>query len=600
MKNIPLAVLYAYDDALRETANAEGRNYWYAYIKEILSRIGVSARPIPLASCADMRKLSRAAVLFLGDFGASALPEIASEVLERWVESGGVLIGFATEGLDSLFGVASREVLPQTPDPFSISGYFRLEASDLTRDCRAPVEPEQKLIILSPIRRLHSTGAAELARLFTCPRSFSAGGADARDSNSPAITWRKVGRGHAFYFAFNVAQTMWVLHQGRPVDRDYDGDGYLRFSDACVLAENSLRVPYADALHFLLSNMIGRRPVPMVHQIPPREGRLSPALFYFGGDDECEPGNQVPASDFMASRGLPYHMNLMILNGKFAVTPEERAHIEANGHELAIHYNFMDGFQHPSGFTREDVLAQHSLFRQEFGRDSVCGVNHWCRWCGWAEPARWMAEAGSLADNSAPNWTSPPLNPVNTIGFCFGSAFPRWFWDDAAHGNRRINLLELPWAAYEAGYEGESVCPEKIREGVELAVRYRLPFNFFWHPVYIAKFPACRQAIDEFVRLVGEMPAPPVLMGPDALYRWWNERSHCAIEKAVESEGKIAFEATCGYAGGYVVKAPVGGRPAQACAVDGEERGVENAYEFGQYWAFIALEAGRHSVELTL
>jgi len=99
-----------------------------------------------------------------------------------------------------------------------------------------------------------------------------------------------------------------------------------------------------------------------------------------------------------------------------------------------VHFNFVTGYQHPCGFTREELLAQAALFRQRFGRDSVCGVNHSVRWVGWAEPGRWMREAGCKADNSFFGWTSPPTNPVNTIGFVHGSAFPRHLWDDAAHG----------------------------------------------------------------------------------------------------------------------------------------------------------------------
>jgi len=50
---------------------------------------------------------------------------------------------------------------------------------------------------------------------------------------------------------------------------------------------------------------------------------------------------QVSASDFMKSRGLPYHINLMPLNGRFAISRAEFRHMRANGHELSLHYNFM-------------------------------------------------------------------------------------------------------------------------------------------------------------------------------------------------------------------------------------------------------------------
>ena len=595
-----LTVGYALDRGLQEAANAEDENYWYAYVEEILSRLGVCARCIDLAACADSEALAEVGVLVLGDFPASSLPAGSGRTLTEWVAAGGVLIGFATAGLDDLFGVEPDEGIAQDGGPFSISGYLELGRSPITQDCRAEIAPEQRLIIISPIRVLRGAGSDELARLFLCDPDDHCDGARARDAQSPAIVHRTLEAGHAFYFAFNVCQTMWAIQQGRPVDADHDGDGYLRISDACAIGANSRAVPYTDALHFLLANMIGRRSVPMIHQVPPRDGRVAPALLYFGGDDEAVPGNQVPASDFMAQRGLPYHINAMFREGSFAISPEEEAHIEANGHEIALHYNFMDGFDHPCGFTREDVAHQAQLFRERFGRDSVCSVPHCCRWTGWAEPARWMRECGGRANNCYIGWTSPPSNPVNTLGFAFGSAFPRYFWDDAEHGNARIDFLELPIPAYEVGYQQEEFFPEKIRAALDLAVRYRLTFNFFYHPVYIAQYPACRKAIDELVRLMEEMETPPVLMGPDEVWRWWDARSKASIVNAQETGDRVRLEAECEYDRGFVVKIPTGDAPAGACVVDGLSAPFESAHEFGQHWAFVPLAQGQHVLEVKL
>lgn len=595
-----LAVCYAFDRSLQRAENAEGRNYWHAYVEEILSRLGVCAHPVPLAACAEPSALTEAGVLVLGDFPASALPAGAARAMAEWVAAGGVLIGFATLGLDDLFGVAGAGEVPQSRGPFSINGYFELGRSAVTEDCRAAMAPEQKLLIISPIRLVRSTGSEELARLSLCDPASPDTGDRARDSGLPAIVHRRLGAGHAFYFAFNVAQTLWAIQQGRPVDADYDGDGYLRASDACVLGHNSLEVPYADALHFLLANMVGRRPVPMIHQVPPRDGRVAPALLAFGGDDEGEPRNQVIASDFMAARGLPYHINVMPSKGRFALSPQEAAHVEANGHEVALHYNFIDDFPHPCGFTREDVESQARLFRQTFGRDSVCTVMHWCRWTGWAEPAHWMRDCGGLGDNSYVHWTSPPLNPVGLIGFAFGSAFPRHFWDDAAQGNARLDFIEVPIVAYEVGYLESESRPEQIQQCLALAVQYHLTFDFFWHPVYVARYPACQQAVNELVRLMGAMPVPPVLMGLDEVCRWWTARSLASIRNARLNDGRVSLEAECSYRGGFVVKLATGNAPVSSCQVDGSPAPFETAREFGQHWAFVPLGPGRHTITLTL
>ena len=597
----PLTVRYAYDSDLQTTANARGDNYWYAYVAEILSRLGVCAKRAELAACADPATLRDTAVLLLGDFASEHLPDGMAAAVETWLADGGVLIGFATRGLDNVFGIAGEHDIAQSPDPFSIGGYFDLCADAVTTGCRADIEPDQKLIAISPLRVVRLQDATTLARLFLPDPCRPANGALATDLNRPAITHRKAGAGHAFYFAFNVAQTMWGLQQGRPVDADHDGDGYLRVSDACVIGENSRAVPYADALHFLLGNMIGRRPVPMIHQIPPRDGQIAPALFFFGGDDEGVPNNQLFASDFMAARGLPYHINAMPrADGTFAFDEEEQRRIEANGHEIALHYDFISAFQHPTGFTSEDIERQAALFRERFGHDSVCSVTHWCRWSGWAEPARWRAACGERADNSYICWTSPPLNPVNRIGFSFGSAFPRYFWDDAAHGNARIEFMELPIVGYEIGYEEQEPCFGKIHEALNLACRYHLTFNLFWHPVRIEQFEGCRLAVDEFVRLVGEMPNAPVLMGCDQLCDWWSARDQAVVEGATSDGRTLRFEAECDFADGVVVKVPTGDSPATAGSLDGVAAALKVGCEFGQHWAFVPLTTGRHTVVLEL
>ncbi len=596
----PLTVRYAFDPRLQAAANAAGRNYWYAYAAEILDRLGVCAGPFPAEDCADPGRLGQVGVLVLGDFPGGTLPAGAAEALAAWVRNGGVLIGFATEGLDGLFGVAGVGSIPQDSHPFAITAYVEFLPRPVTADCRAPIEPGQKLIVISPVREVRLAGAEEAARLWRCGPGCPGDGRRATDSGLSAITCRRLGRGHAFYFAFDLCQTMWALQQGRPIDRDYDGDGYLRVSDACVIGDNSRAVPYADAFHFLLAGMIGRRPVPALYPAPALGGRVPPGLLFFGGDDEGDPGNQVAASDFMASRGLPYHVNLMPREGRFAIDRAEQSRIEANGHEIALHYNFMDGFRHPGGFTREDVLAQARLFRDAFGKDSLCSVAHWCRWVGWAEPARWMAEAGGIAENHRIHWTSPPLNPVNCVGFAFGSAFPRRYWDDAAHGNERLPFLSLPIVAYEVGYEGDKVCPETMRAAFDLAMRYHLTLNYFYHPVYIARYPACREAIDLLCGLAKALPVPPALMGPDRLARWWFARSAGALTGAALEGDTVTFAAECAWEDGFVVRVPTGGAPARWCRVDGVSAEFLDCFEFGQHWAHVALPPGRHDVTLRL
>ena len=41
-----LKTAYALDDAARQEANHAGRNYWWAYIEDILERLGLTAESV--------------------------------------------------------------------------------------------------------------------------------------------------------------------------------------------------------------------------------------------------------------------------------------------------------------------------------------------------------------------------------------------------------------------------------------------------------------------------------------------------------------------------------------------------------------------------
>src|SRR5437763_11702405 len=99
-----LAAAYVFEPALHRQAHEAGCNYWYRYVDELCDRLGLSVRRItPNEVTRDA--LADLGVLLLGDFPAGVLDAAASAALEQWVYDGGVLIGFGTQDLDSLFGV---------------------------------------------------------------------------------------------------------------------------------------------------------------------------------------------------------------------------------------------------------------------------------------------------------------------------------------------------------------------------------------------------------------------------------------------------------------------------------------------------------------
>jgi hypothetical protein len=581
---------YLYDPDSHAAANARGENYWFAYAEEIFRQLGVDARAVDVRKGSDLSEaLVDLRVLVVGD-SHSAETSGAADQIARWVEDGGTLIGFAAEGLDEVFGNGFHSVTPQRDGGFAMTALMRLQPHALTTAVYSPFFVDQPLPVLGPVRKVVAAGSEPLAILLSLREA---------ETVFPAVTHRQVGAGHAFYFAFDLAQTMWVLHKGRPIDGDYDLDGYLRLSDAMVTGGLRQDVPYADEMLFLLQNMMHGAGVPLVHQVPPLEGEVADLAVFFGGDDEgLTDGSQVLASDFMKSRGLPYHINIMPdAAGKFGLTVEEFRHIVANGHEPSLHYNFIDGFDHPTGFTQEDVQRQHDWFVQTFGHEPVASVNHWCRWTGWAEPAKWLAAAGGRADNSLIGVSSPPLNPVNNIGFAFGTAFPHYYYDDWRGENKWIDFLSEPIMCYEVGYFGNDVDPDKTHLAVDLAAYYHFTADFFHHPIYFAAAEGCAKAVDELLRYVGERKLRVVFMGCDGLWAWWDARRRSSVDVLSMRENETRFTARCEYADGMVVKVPAPGQVAEV-TIGGSTVAADVEEHFGHRYVMVVCPEGESEVRV--
>lgn len=584
-----LAAAYLYDEDLHAAANARDENHWDTYIPEIAEQMGLPVERVAPTDLASAASLARYSALLLGRL-APAHAAAGGANLRRWVEAGGLLIGFGTEGLDDLFGVRQRATLAQPSGPFSIGGLMRPQPHPLTAGIESTYWPDQPLLIFSPARVVDATDAETVAALLS-PEGSEPDGA--------AMSARSVGRGLAFYAAFSLPQTMWVLHKGRPITGDNDGDGYWRVGELIPIGRHHQEVQYADELLYVLQNVISRTGQPLIHQLPPKDDGVPDLLCFWGGDDEAATnGLQRVASDFMKEVGLPYHNNAMPVGGAFGLSVADAKHIIANGHEVSLHYNFRDGFAHPGGYTRDDIFSQFDGFRRTYGFEPVCTVNHCGHWTGWVEPAEWMHEAGGRADNSFIHQQYPPMNAVNAVGFSFGTAYPHYFYRDHRGSNSRFDFLEQPIVSYEVGYTPDGTDFPKLHKILDHAARFHLTLNTFYHPVYIAEWPTCRLAIKETVRYLDERQVDAVHLGNDALWRWWDGRHRSTLEDVQHDGKKLSMRVHAASPDGLIVKAPLGDGEAAVVTVDGRPTTCVCREEFGQNWAFVVVPAGAHRVSI--
>ncbi len=584
---------YIYDPDLRIEANKQGKNYWYEYIKEINEQLGLRAKEISSKYLEDKELLNGIGILFIGELPSSRVTKLVKSNLDEWVKNGGILIGFKTYGLDSIFGNLYDKELIQEESDFSISGYFSLNSDMLTTGIHSYLHPKQNLIIFSDIRCIKPVNSREIAKLYD---------KDHKDIGYSAITGKKYGDGYAYYFAFNVPQTIWVLHQGIPITYDRDGDGYFRTGDLIAIGQNEREVLYADEILFLIQNMIAHKPQPLIYQMPPKDDQVPDAMFFWGGDDEAAKGTQVWASNWMRERGLPYHINIMQnAKGEFTMTKEDVSAIKDNGHEPSLHFNFIDNFS-PLAFTEVDIKKQVNDFYNAYGFYPICTVNHWCRWTGWADTARWMKNAGIKADNSFIHHPLPPLNPVNKLGFVFGTCFPFHFYDDYEHHNEKIDFLEEPITAYEIGYSATDVIDfDIIHRSIDFAVYYHLVMDMFYHPINIYNHQACRSAIEEILRYIKNKGIVAVHRGNDGVWAWWQKRSQSNVSDIIIDEnGSISFNVDCRYEEGMIVKVPLDSddlRVIPTC--DGKITGFKIRKDFGKIWLFIIVPMGEHIISIS-
>ncbi|MFC1713402.1 hypothetical protein ACFL6S_07035, partial [Candidatus Poribacteria bacterium] len=233
----------------------------------------------------------------------------------------------------------------------------------------------------------------------------------------------------------------------------------------------------------------------------------------------------------------------------------------------------------------------------------ICTVNHWCRWTGWADAARWMCAAGGKADNSFIHHRLPPLNPSNRLGFVFGTCFPFYFYDDYSAENKKIDFLEEPITAYEVGYSASDVTDfDIIHKSIDMAVKYHLVMDMFYHPINVYNHPACRAAIEEVLRYIDSKGIVAVHSGNDGLWEWWDKRSRSQISDVALHNGAtgqtgINFTASCECEDGMIVKVPIGSAELSVPPVcDDQSADYRIRKDFGRNWLYIIVPEGTHRI----
>ena len=590
MKNC-MPVVCVLDENIKIQRHECNANYWDLYVEEIMDEIGITA-DIIYGEKELLSSLKQRNCILCTDMEFSTTAEIE---ISKWVEAGGILIGFKTKGLDELFGVKGISELKQADDEFTINGYISITEFGKRY---LPIKEAYAftLPVISDIRKISAANTEVIGEMLNPTSHFLFGGS----SSYSAISVRALGKGFCNYFAYNFSQTICVIHQGRPVDRDWDNDGMYRSGDGIALTSaHDLSLPYADYHLNILQEMMDAACIPSKHYLPPKNNEISDLLLHYGGDDEADPSNvQTVAMNWMKSRNLPYHFNIMPkkeLSG-FEVSKALYKEIQDNGQECSIHFNFVKVREF---YTQKELNEQLDLYEEYFGETPVVSVNHCMMHTGWTEQARWASARGIKGDQGrAHTRLMPDGNPINVLGVAFGTTYPHFVYDDYEHENKRLPYVYIPVVFYEARVrlkEDHEKDVDRMRTILQRAIDNAWTMAMFFHPVYIARYPECNEAIDQILKFIEDTKCRAIHMGTDAICNWWFSRSESKVFVEEQNTSQLKLKVVAQGDDGLILRVPKCGGYT-SCFVDGMITAFEMRTVSGRDCLLAVVPRGEHEV----
>jgi len=436
------------------------------YVEEVLSHAGLFSSPIAREELAGVSE-DYGIILLTGEL---RLNETEREALANFVTGGGALIAIgATSGLEQLFGVEPQQGLGE--------GYIQI---------RRKKHP----ITMGLESSLHTFGGMGVRATDGIPL------ARMRDSlyrptHHDAIVERRVGKGLTLFIAPDLFASIVRIQQGIYIDQDgicaSDGsapinDGILKCEDGMTLnfeldrtlVDGKNRVfyhPIADELRELVIKSVlyaaqrRRLPLAMLWYYP----RNLPALGHISHDTD---GNK---SDLAWSL-LKVVGDIGIKTTWCIIEPGYLAElykaIKADGHEIALHYDALNGRPRTS-WGEHQLHGQNDWLTRAANVQLVSNKNHYTRWEGRLDFFRWCAAVGLQCDQSK----GPSKR--GTIGYPFGGSHP-WFPLDS--DGSFINCLELNLQTQDL----VNFCPDYFgRYWVEQAASHHGIAHLLFHPAHI-------------------------------------------------------------------------------------------------------------------
>ncbi|MDF2725594.1 MAG: glycoside hydrolase/deacetylase, partial [Paenibacillus sp.] len=379
------------------------------------------------------------------------------------------------------------------------------------------------------------------------------------DTGSPAFVTRKVGRGAAAMFGFDMMKTCCLIQQGLPVIRDgipaADGsaaidDGILKTDDGSVLdMELDRHRLTEDGVPFFLHPTVDEMRIVLVRAIYDLHESVGvpggqvwfwpeglPAIGHISHDTD---GHIGPLAEAMLDRLREADIRSTwchIMPG-YPQSIYEKA--QEDGHEMAFHYNALGTEMPESRWSEQDARFQLDMLRAKLpGVPILTNKNHFLRWEGDVQFYRWCERSGIVVEQSKGG------TKQGNKGFLFGTCHPYRPMDTAEARNRLFPLVSLPTLAWDPPIPARAT-EEEARALLRRCLDVYGVAHFLFHPGAIHQGQAGHTPGDVLVRLCEYgRECGMAWWTAQEIWEWLQARRGVQLHTASRADGSLTLTVT--------------------------------------------------------
>lgn len=317
----------------------------------------------------------------------------------------------------------------------------------------------------------------------------------------PAITVGKHGLGTWAVFAYDLAESTVLLHQGRPdqastgSNPDLDGDRMFKPNDLFVgyLDPALCPLPQADLQQDLLVRIIQwmtavSQPLPRLWHFP----EAAHAMAFINGDGDGMAREDLMNTIATADRfGIPYTTYLM-MQDHLKVEPTWELALRQQGHDFGQHA--FAGAKPTLDEMRSGLRAEMDAFRTRYGHEPVTYRGHSVIWVGWTEMAKYLRENEVRLD------TNFAAGRYHHAGYVNGSGLPVKFMDE---DGTLVDVYEQTTMSTDDGWTTDKIfapamsveeCIALSKEQADDAIdRFHTVYHPYFHPLRTRAGPTSSQ-----------------------------------------------------------------------------------------------------------